>query len=199
MNFFNQGLEIFSGYKFLRKIIFFGWLVDAHYKLARIVRHFDTNDSILDIGAGPCSVCFLLKKKGFNPTALDIKNLSMVNEITPEIYDGKNLPYRDKSFDVALLLTVLHHTKNHEEIIKEAQRTAKKIIIIEDVYSNRFIKYLMYFADSFFNLEFKDHPHSNRTDQAWKELFRQLNIKIIHVEYKRILLIFRQAIYILAA
>lgn len=197
MRFFDQGLEIFKQHSLLRKFVFFTWLVDAYFKLSRIVRHLNTNDSILDIGAGPCSVCLLLKKRGFNPVALDIKDLSMVSEIKPEIFDGKNIPFGDKSFDTALILTVLHHTENQEEIIREAQRTAKKIIIIEDVYSNRFIKYLMFFADSFFNLEFKGHPHSNRTDQGWKELFSQLNLKIIHVEYKRILVIFRQAIYVL--
>lgn len=197
MNLFNSGLRFFKTHFFLRKVIFYGWLADAHFKLSHIVRHLKSSDKILDIGAGPCSVCFLLKRMGYDTTAVDIIDLSMVEEIKPDIYDGKNLPYADKSFDVALILTVLHHTENHRDIIREARRTAERIIIIEDVYSNLFNKRLMFFADSLLNLEFKGHPHSNRTDQGWKELFNRLNLNLIHTEYKRILLIFRQAVYVL--
>jgi len=70
------------------------------------------------------------------------------------LYDGKKIPYDDDSFDVALLITVLHHTPHPEKILQEAQRVAKKIVLVEDVYSTVFHKYVTYFFDSLVNFEF---------------------------------------------
>jgi SAM-dependent methyltransferase len=193
----NQEYTVLKEKSLFRKLIFWGWLWDAEAKLSRILKHLKKGDTILDIGAGPCTICYLLEKNGFSPTPLDIHDGSMIETIPPRLYDGRKIPFENKSFDVALILTVLHHVSNQEKIIREAQRIAKTIIIIEDVYSNRFMKYLMFVADSLTNWEFKGHPHSNRTDQGWKDLFNQLNITLKHVEYKKILLLFKQAVYVL--
>jgi len=39
---------------------------------------------------------------------------------------------------LALLPTILHHTPEPDDIIKESARIAKRLIIIEDVYEGRF-------------------------------------------------------------
>ena len=51
--------------------------------------------------------------------------------------------------------------------------------------------------DSRVNLEFKDHPHSNRNDAGWKKLFQALNLEIIEEKQFKTLLVFRQVIYVL--
>ena len=156
-------------------------------------------DNILDIGAGSCTVAAILSKKKYRITPLDIVDFSFVEEIKPILYDGKRFPFDNNSFNVSLLITVLHHTPHPKEIIKEATRVAKRIIIMEDVYLNNFHKYLTYFFDSLLNFEFLGHPHTNKTDSQWRLLFADLGLKIIGVKYSSRLLIFRHATYSLEA
>ncbi len=181
----------------LSELVFKVWLWDAKYKIERIQEYLSPKDRILDIGTGPGSVCLLMNGDGYNVTPVDVIDQTLSPEIDPEIYNGKKLPYKNSSFDTALILTVLHHTSNPEGILLEAKRVANKIIIIEDIYSNPFQKYLTYFVDSIVNMEFSDHPHSNKSDREWKELFIELGLKLKEAKQNRFLLFFRQATYYL--
>lgn len=107
------------------------------------------------------------------------------------------MPYEDKTFDCALLITVLHHTPNPEEVIKEAKRVAKRVLIIEDTFSNALQEKITYFADSLVNMEFVGHPHTNKTDQGWKERFDSMGMSLDTSETWSFLLLFRQSLYFL--
>jgi ubiquinone/menaquinone biosynthesis C-methylase UbiE len=170
---------------------------DAEQKLSHIKKYLNKSDKILDIGSGPGSVYMLLKKKGFNVVPVDVQDLSFTNEAKPIIYNGEKLPFKNGNFDVALILTVLHHTPYPERIVLEAMRVAKRIIVIEDVYYNKIQKYLTYFLDSFLNLEFLGHPHSNKDDNGWQALFRRLGLKLNGMQHKRFILLCKQTIFYL--
>ncbi len=145
----------------------------------KISPYLTIKDRILDIGSGSCWVCYVLQQKGFSVTALDIKNKSRVSPISPIIYDGKKLPFPDNSFDISLLITVLHHTQDPVAILKEAKRVSKKIIVMEDLYEGTFQKYATFLMDSIYNLEFFNHPHSNMTETQWKKIFTELDLHLI--------------------
>ncbi|MFH1971104.1 MAG: methyltransferase domain-containing protein [Patescibacteria group bacterium] len=113
------------------------------------------------------------------------------------IYNKKKIPYKDNSFDVALILTVLHHTPDPIKIIKEAKRVAKRIIIVEDVYENNFQKLLTFVVDSIINFEFFKHPHSNKSDNEWIQLFKNMGLKLLHKKKKRFDSIFLHSVYYL--
>lgn len=142
-------------------------------------------DKIIDIGSGSGHVCYELRQRGYNVQPVDVVNLSFVPDIVPELYDGKRLPYPDKTFDTALIMLVLHHTGNPESIIAEARRVARQIIIMEDIYNNWFDKYRTYILDSMLNLEFFGHPHSNRTDHAWRNYFEKQGFSLKHASYTK--------------
>ncbi|MGH8710036.1 MAG: class I SAM-dependent methyltransferase [Burkholderiales bacterium] len=182
---------------FLKRFVFKLWLWDARHKLERIADYLQKSDKLLDVGCGPGSVCLLLKNLGHDVTPLDVQDLSFTDEIKPLIYDGKIMPFTDDTFDVALLLTVLHHMPDPGAVFAEAKRVAKKIIVIEDIYCNRVQQYLTYFVDSLVNLEFFGHPHSNKSDAEWKILFAELGLKLKESKSARFLLLFRQATYYL--
>ena len=129
--------------------------------------------------------------------AVDVRDRSLTEEVNPSIYDGTKLPYEDDYFDAALILTVLHHTDDPRNILLEAKRVAREIIIIEDIYLNIFQKYLTFMVDSILNLEIFGHPHNNKNDHEWKKLFRKLNLNLKDSKYDRFLLFFRQAVYYL--
>jgi len=189
--------------KFLQKNNFFRGVV---YKLSKarandifgkIKPFLNKKSHILDIGAGTCNVCEILLEEGYNIVPLDIQDLSFVNNIKPILYDGDKIPFDDNKFDIALILTVLHHTSYPERIIEEAKRVSRRIIIMEDIYTNIFHKYITYFLDSLLNLEFIGHPHTNKNNKLWKETFDKLGLKIVEARYSSSYLVLRHATYYL--
>ena len=55
------------------------------------------NTKVLDFGAATCAMSELLKKNNYEVYPLDVINQSLVKDIEPELYDGKNIPYKDWS------------------------------------------------------------------------------------------------------
>ena len=157
--------------------------------------YLNKDDAILDVGAGTCNVYEILSKQGYQITALDVENLSFVDHVKPVIYDGTTMPFVDNQFDTALILTVLHHTPEPEKILQEAQRVAKRMILIEDIYSSWLHKYVTYFFDSLLNLEFFGHPHTNKNDQEWKNTFTKFGLKLVDVKYTKSYWVFKHAMY----
>ncbi|MCR4261082.1 MAG: class I SAM-dependent methyltransferase [Candidatus Colwellbacteria bacterium] len=144
-----------------------------------ITPYLKIGDRIIDIGSGDCTVAKNLRKKGYKITPLDVKDKSVHQNIRPTIYDGQSMPFPDNSFDVALLITVLHHTKKPVEVLRETLRVAPRIIVMEDLYESIFQKYLTFIMDSLLNLEFFGHPHTNMTERQWEGVFKKLGLKII--------------------
>ena len=169
------------------------------YRSKTLVKQFEQylnkNDVILDVGSGDCRVCEILKEKGYNVAPLDVRNLSCCDTVEPILYGGKKMPFKDNKFDVALILNVLHHTPNPVEIIKEAKRVSKRVMIIEDIYKNKIHKYLTNFLDSLYNLQFIEHPHSNKTDKEWQLLFEKLGLEIKDAKHVNLLPVFRNVVY----
>jgi ubiquinone/menaquinone biosynthesis C-methylase UbiE len=149
--------------------------------LRKIVPHLRKGYRILDIGSGSCEVAKILRDAGYNIMPLDVVNKSFYPNVLPVLYDGKHLPFRDNSFDIVLLITVLHHIKQPVEILKEAVRVAPKIIVMEDLYRGIFQKYMTFAMDSLLNSEFFGHPHTNMTKEQWEKVFQELNLKITDV------------------
>lgn len=150
----------------------------------RILPYLKEAKSILDVGSGSCHIANSLLNKGYSVVALDISNESYIEDLSPILYSGSHIPFENKSFDTAIIITVLHHTKNPEQIVQEASRVATEIVIIEDVIRNKFHKYITWFLDSLLNLEFLGHPHSNKTDSEWRDVFNNLDLEILNTQHK---------------
>lgn len=171
-------------------------------RLAGQLQSFLNNgDRILDIGSGTCQVAAALVDRGYDITALDIANKSLVPTLTPQIFDGKQLPFADNSFDVALLLTVLHHIPHPDNTLIEACRVAQRIIIIEDVFESPAEKWATWIGCSWLNREIFGHPHSNRTDQGWRETFARYDLRVLQTNQQFLWFFsfrFRLATYVLS-
>lgn len=165
-------------------------------KLEKIIPHLIPGSTILDIGSGNGLITKVLREKKYIVTPLDIQEGQYDDSVAPIVYGGKKMPFKDQSFDTGILLTILHHTTNQEEIIAEASRVCRQIIIMEDVYDNEFQKYYTFFFDSIVNLFYSPCPHTNRTDKNWRVLFKRYGLIVDAVYYKKLLGV-KQAIYIL--
>jgi len=173
-------------------------IIRAQEKINQITGLLKPRETILDIGPGNGSVSHLLKQKGFNVEPIDVVDLSLYSDIKPKLYDGHRLPYANDKYAVALLLTVLHHTQKPEQVLLEATRVAKKVIIIEEIYNNYLQKLATFVIDSIFNLEFIGHPHSNKTDQQWKKCFRENNLRLLSSSYSFSLWFLKRVTYVIS-
>lgn len=192
-----MGLEHLKSIPLLNDVYFKIWLKDAASKINRIFTHLGQEDKILDIGCGPGSVSLLLKEEGYDVTALDIKDLTYTDRINPVLYNWRTIPFADKQFDISLLLRVLHHVSDPINLLKEAARVSKKIIIIEDVYNSTIQQCLTYIVDSLVNFEISGHPHTNNTDIQWRDQFDKHGLKLSTASVDNYIYLFRQAVYVL--
>ncbi|MEM6274637.1 MAG: class I SAM-dependent methyltransferase [Myxococcota bacterium] len=182
----------------LRPWVLAGWGWDARNKIERIASYVKSDDRILDVGTGYGLVADGLDARGFAVERCDVVDDQIAPGPRPTLFDGGCLPYADNSFDVAMLLTVLHHVHDPELLLLETHRVAERVIVIEDVYSSALQRRLTHAADSLFNFEFVGHPHSNRTDSQWRACFSRLGFSTQGFRSDRYLGLFRQNTYALS-
>ena len=147
-------------------------------KIEQITKYLKPHETILDVGCGNGILCKGLRDMGYEVSAVDINNNSFLPDVSPVIYDGEKLPYKDDEFDIIVLITVLHHATEPEKLLLEGKRVAKKLIIIEEIYGSTIEKYWVYFVDSLFNFEFFSHPHTNKTNTQWQDVFVEMNMVV---------------------
>ena len=193
----NKLLDILYKYRFSKNLIY--QILKARAKgLANTVSPYLNKDElILDIGPASCTVTEALIKQNLKVFPLDIENFSIVDAVLPTIYDGYKMPFKDNQFDTSLLLFVLHHTPDPMEVLIEAQRVSRKIIVFEDIVTSPTHKSLTAALDSLINLEFYNQPHTNKRDDEWKSIFSQLGLKVLSQEHKISAVIMRHALYVL--
>jgi ubiquinone/menaquinone biosynthesis C-methylase UbiE len=162
----------------------------AKDSMVGILPFLKKEDKVLDFGCGTCSIWKYLADRGYNLTGVDINNLSLYQKYQPEIIQEGRLPYEDNQFDVAIIYTVLHHTKDPKSVLLEVKRVAKRLIVVEETYKNSFQKYLTFIMDSLTNWEFLGHPHTNKTEQEWTNLFTEIGLKIDETRKKTYWLFF---------
>ena len=171
----------------------------AEVKRKRLLPFLNKGEKLLEVGAGNGALLVLLGNEGMKMQSLDIADKSLFKEVNVTVYDGEKFPFSDKQFDVCQLITMLHHTTNAEELIREAKRVSNRIMVMEDIYESPFQKYITWFTDSVVNWEFYGHPHTNLTDLEWKQLFERNGLTVETVEYYRFLLFFKQVTYVLSS
>ncbi|NPV50693.1 MAG: class I SAM-dependent methyltransferase [Candidatus Methanofastidiosum sp.] len=188
-------MKYYNKNQFLKKIIYKFARKRAEILYLSLEEFLKKEEIILDVGCGSCNVLEILEERDFNVVALDIKNTSIVEGITPVVYDGKKMPFADNTFELSMILTVLHHTNHQKELIKEVMRVTKnRIIILEDIYTNRIDKLITKFVDGLINLELNG-INSNRKDSEWRILFNNLGLKILNVRFLNKYLVFKPVIY----
>jgi len=133
---------------------------------------------VLDIGSGPGVYYEPLTRRGHQVTLLDMKQYKSCRYPTT-LFDGGKYPFEDKTFDVSLLVTVLHHTSDPEATLLEAKRvTSGTVVVIEDVYTGFPGRVLAIVRDAALNFEFIGHPMNFRSYLGWKETFSRLGFTL---------------------
>jgi SAM-dependent methyltransferase len=108
-------------------------------KIYSQIKEFVIPGRVLDLGCGGGEVGKLCSQKNAVVLADIYKNKNIEkHELEFRIFEqGKKVPAKDCEFSNVLLLTVLHHSENPLQVLKEAVRVVKSgggIIVIESVY-----------------------------------------------------------------
>jgi len=148
----------------------------------KIVQLFENQISvgsrILDLGGGWGFYAGPLKKRGHEHLVLDVVNPGY-QKAPVVLYDGVKIPFPDQSFDVTILVTMLHHVPDPQMLFREVQRvTRKKVVVVEDLYHHAAGRFWTICRDRFLNVEFVEHPHQFRKDGEWREFFKVAGFKV---------------------
>jgi len=89
--------------------------------------------SVLDVGCDDGVTSELIAKRNgtLRIEGVDVQTVRPCR-IPRVIYDGRHLPFDDRSFDVVMALDVLHHTRCIPELITEMARVSRRMIVIKD-------------------------------------------------------------------
>jgi SAM-dependent methyltransferase len=89
--------------------------------------------SVLDIGCGDGTIASLIAQ--LRP-AVSIRGVEFLVrpgcKIECHAFDGSKLPFPDASFDVCLLVDVLHHTQDPAILLREAARVSRSFVLLKD-------------------------------------------------------------------
>jgi ubiquinone/menaquinone biosynthesis C-methylase UbiE len=172
--------------------VFQRWILDgivrccAHRVLEeraeKIVQLFEAQiprgSRILDLGGGWGFYAEPLKKRGHEHLVLDVVNPGY-QKAPVVLYEGSRIPFPDQSFDVTILMTMLHHVPDPEALFKEVRRvTRQKVVVVEDLYRHAAGRFWTICRDRLLNVEFMTHPHQFRKDGGWREFFKAAGFEI---------------------
>ena len=109
---------------------------------------------ILDLGGGWGFYADPLGKRGHQSLVLDVVKPGY-QKAPVVLYDGDRIPFEDKSFDVTILITMLHHVPDPGKLLQEVCRvTRSKVIVVEDLYHHGLGRFWTICRDRMLNMEF---------------------------------------------
>ena len=100
------------------------------------------------------------------------------------LFDGRSLPYEDKSFDVAILIFVLHHADDPGVLLREASRVARyAVIVVEDTPQTKIEQHWGSMHVHSFNTR-HNIPWIGRVreDREWRQVFQFVGMPVQHAE-----------------
>jgi SAM-dependent methyltransferase len=142
-------------------------------------KYIHKKDKIIDIGTGSGRIALYLHTFGYKVTLLDrIKGFNK-SGLKLYLYDGNLMPFKNREFDVGIMVDVIHHAEDVDLLLFEAKRICKRVIIIEDVANNwpeRIMLYLRETIGEIHLLKFGYYPlhHFHNSKELESLGFRKL-------------------------
>jgi SAM-dependent methyltransferase len=137
------------------------------------------NATILDIGCGDGSIASLIRE---NRPDVEVTGLDVLArddaKIPVRVFDGATIPYPDASFDLALLVDVLHHTDDAEGLLREACRVARRGLIVKDhtrdgALSGPTLRLMDWFGNRPHGVRL---PYNYWSEAQWRAAFRRTDL-----------------------
>jgi SAM-dependent methyltransferase len=89
--------------------------------------------SVLDVGCGDGSIIGLIGQRRRDLRVAGIEVAARAEAAVEfAIFDGRHIPCADAGVDVVMLIDVLHHLRQPDDLLDEARRVARQAILIKD-------------------------------------------------------------------
>jgi len=135
---------------------------------------------ILEIGAGNGLVAEMLHRTtGANFTLLDVVDYNR-SAFPLHLYDGRALPFDDNTFDLSLLIFVLHHNPDPRPVLREALRVSRHgVLIVENDVRGTVKKPVTQLIDSTeFLRRGVPRCYFTKSAEEWRALLHQLPARV---------------------
>lgn len=147
----------------------------------RLAELLPQDGSVLDVGCGDGRLAraVLERRRALDVTGIDV-SVRANAEIPVSSFDGVEIPFPAGSFDVIMLIDVLHHTTDPERLLLEAKRVAKRWVIVKDhLCESTFDASVLWLMDWIGNARHGVRlPHSYWPRRRWLETFSVLDMPI---------------------
>ena len=89
--------------------------------------------TLLDVGCGDGTLArsIMDRRPQLRATGVEIR-ARPTTAIPVQEFDGRTLPYADRSYEVVMLVDVLHHAEDSLLLLREAARVAAREVVIKD-------------------------------------------------------------------
>lgn len=97
------------------------------YEITQLARLLEPGSQILEIGAGTGYQAKALSDRGFKVVAIDLPQSKYSDRRVFPVadYDGKTLPFPDRTFDIIFTSNVLEHVASLDGLLAETRRVLK--------------------------------------------------------------------------
>jgi SAM-dependent methyltransferase len=97
-------------------------------ELEEVLPHLPRGGRVLDIGAGTGAQARELAARGWSVVAVDLPSSRYAQDRVFRVrdYDGRKLPFPDRSFDVVFSSNVLEHIQELDALLAETQRVLRR-------------------------------------------------------------------------
>ncbi len=135
---------------------------------------------ILDVGCGDGSLSANLQSKRPDVSIRGIDVLPREKSYIPvEMFDGKNIPFGNNSFDAVMFSDVLHHTDDPAVLLREARRVASKCLLIKDHRRNGIaagarLQFMDWVGNARFGVAL---PYNYWTQERWREAWQEIGLE----------------------
>lgn len=145
-----------------------------------ISSYLESGSTILDLGCSSGGLAKKLHEKDNSLSFIGVDTHIQPNTQIPVAqYDGYHLPFKDNSFDISMLVDVLHHDTEPEKIIAEAKRVAKKVVIKDHYYDSKIGFEMLKVSDYLGNkAQGIALPYNFLTMNEWYGLFDQQGLRV---------------------
>jgi len=136
---------------------------------------------VLDVGCGDGLLAHLISQLRPDLTIFGIDVVERKASYFPvTMFDGKTIPYPDKSFDVVIFVDVLHHTSDPGKLLREASRIASERVLIKDHCEDAFLgRTTLLFMDWIGNIhQGVALPYNYWSKKQWLESFNTLKLEV---------------------
>jgi len=136
---------------------------------------------VLDVGSGDGAIAKTISaaRPDIRIEGVDVL-VRPVTAIPTKEYDGRHLPFANGSFDVVMLVDVLHHTPDPGAVLREAARVARQRVVIKDHLTDRWgsvpiLRFMDWTGNAPHGVSL---PYNYQSRVQWLELFARAGLRV---------------------